>query len=265
MISSFIQAFLLFKYSRNLTHYLLLTSAVTQLLNLPGIERQCSFVSRTWIRDLDTCFIVSWMIYQSGCLELWILLCQPWTSGSKVTEALLISLMDVLVFFVISKAWDRRRRWHPTPVLLPGKPHGQRSLEGCSPWDRWGSDMTKRLYFHFSLSCIGEGNGNPLQCSCLEHPGDGGAWWAAIYGVAQSRTWLKRLSSSGSKAWDTEQGSQTSQGPGSKSSARKEVLTLNEVEMFVNGLIGLILVNRSSYILWQRITIWYLFNSKQKN
>ena len=78
----------------------------------------------------------------------------------------------------------QRRPWHPTSVLLPGKPHGWRSLE-------W-------LHFHFSLSCIGEGNGNPLQCSCLENPRDGGAWWAAIYGVAQSRTRLKRLSSSSS-------------------------------------------------------------------
>ena len=52
-------------------------------------------------------------------------------------------------------------------------------------------DMTERLPFHFSLSCIGEGNGNPLQCSCLENPGDGGAWWAAVYGVTQSRTRLK--------------------------------------------------------------------------
>ena len=50
------------------------------------------------------------------------------------------------------------------------------------------SDMTEQLHFHFSLSCIGEGNGNPLQCSCLENPRDGGAWWAAVYGVAQSRT-----------------------------------------------------------------------------
>ena len=58
--------------------------------------------------------------------------------------------------------------------------------------------MTERLHFHFSLSCIGEGNGNPLQCSCLEHPRDGGAWWAAIYGVTQSWTRLKRLSSSSS-------------------------------------------------------------------
>ena len=56
------------------------------------------------------------------------------------------------------------------------------------------SDTTERLHFHFSLSCIGEGNGNSLQCSCLENPRDGGAWWAAIYGVAQSQTWLKQLS-----------------------------------------------------------------------
>ena len=60
------------------------------------------------------------------------------------------------------------------------------------------SDTTERLHFHFSLSCIGAGNGNPLQCSCLENPRDGGSWWAAVYGVAQSRTWLKRLSSSSS-------------------------------------------------------------------
>ena len=60
------------------------------------------------------------------------------------------------------------------------------------------SDATERLHFHFSLSCIGEGNGNPLQCSCLENPKDRGAWWAAVYGVAQSRTRLKRLSSSSS-------------------------------------------------------------------
>ena len=71
-----------------------------------------------------------------------------------------------------------------------------RSLVGCSPWGREESDTTEWLHFHFSLSCIGEGNGNPLQCSCLENPRDGGASWAAVYGVTQSRTWLKRLSSS---------------------------------------------------------------------
>ena len=92
----------------------------------------------------------------------------------------------------------QRRQWQPTPVLLPEESHGQRSLVGCSPWGRWGSGTTEQLHFHFSLSCTGEGNGNPLQCSCLENPRVGGAWWAAIYGVAQSRTLLERLSSSSS-------------------------------------------------------------------
>ena len=69
--------------------------------------------------------------------------------------------------------------------------HGPRSLVGCSPWGRYDSDMTERLHFHFSLSCTGEGNGNPLQCSCLGNPRDRGAWLAAVYGVTQSRTRLK--------------------------------------------------------------------------
>ena len=102
----------------------------------------------------------------------------------------------------LSRTIDRRRRWHPTPILLPGKSHGRRSLVGCSLWGRWGSDTTKRLHFRFSLSCIGKGNGNPLQCSCLENPRDRGAWWAAVYGVAQSQTRLKWLSSSSSRTVD---------------------------------------------------------------
>ena len=92
--------------------------------------------------------------------------------------------------------FSQRRQWQPTPVLLPGKSHGQRSLVGCSPWGCCQLDMTEQLRFHFSLSCIGEGNGNPLQCSCLENPRDEGIWWAAVYGVAQSPAWLKWLSSS---------------------------------------------------------------------
>ena len=93
-----------------------------------------------------------------------------------------------------------------TPVLLPGKSHGRGSLEGCSPWGRWGSDTTEWLHFHFSLPCIGEENGNPLQCSCLENPRDRGACWAAVYGVAHSRTRLMQLSSRSSSSriytWD---------------------------------------------------------------
>ena len=81
-----------------------------------------------------------------------------------------------------------------------GKSHGWRSLVGCSPWGCEESNTTEQLHFHFSLSHIGEGNGNPLQCSCLENPRDGGAWWAAVYGVAQSWTRLKRLSSSSSSS-----------------------------------------------------------------
>ena len=65
----------------------------------------------------------------------------------------------------------QRRQWHPTPVLLPGKSHGQRSLVGCSPWGCEESDPTEQLHFHFSLT--GEGNSNLLQCSCLENPRDG--------------------------------------------------------------------------------------------
>ena len=102
---------------------------------------------------------------------------------------------------------NKRRRWQPTPVLLPGKSHGWRSLVGCSPWGLEELDTTERLHFHFSLSCTGEGNGTPLQCSCLENPRDGGAWCAAVYGVAQSRTRLKLLSSSSSSShlWDYRQ------------------------------------------------------------
>ena len=81
-----------------------------------------------------------------------------------------------------------RRQWQPTLVLLPRKSHGWRSLVDCSPWSHYESDVTERLHFDFSLSRNGEGNGNPLQGSCLENPRDGGAWWAAVCGVAQSRS-----------------------------------------------------------------------------
>ena len=83
----------------------------------------------------------------------------------------------------------------PHSSTLAWKIHGWRSLVGCNPWGREESDVTERLHFHFLFSCTGEGNGNPLQCSCLENPRDGEAWWAAVYGVAQGRTRLKWLSS----------------------------------------------------------------------
>ena len=104
------------------------------------------------------------------------------------------------VFLCVLSRSAQRRQWHPTPVLLSGKSHGWRSLVGCSPWGREESDATEWLRFYFSLSCTGERKGNPLQCSCLEDPRDGGAWWAAVYGVAQRRTRLKWLSSSSSSS-----------------------------------------------------------------
>ena len=108
------------------------------------------------------------------------------------------SLLLLYCVFMYSLYCIRRRQWGPTPVLFPGKSHGQRSLVGCSPWGCKESGMTEQRHFHFSLSCIGEGNGNPLQCSYLENPRNRGVWWAAVYEVAQSRTWQKWLSSNSS-------------------------------------------------------------------
>ena len=77
------------------------------------------------------------------------------------------------------------KQWQPTPVFLPEKSHGQRSLVGYSPWSCEESDATEKLHFDFSLSCAGEGNGNPRQCSCLENPMDRGAWWATVHKVTK--------------------------------------------------------------------------------
>ena len=102
-----------------------------------------------------------------------------------------------------------KRTWQSTPVFFAEKSHGQRRLVSYSPWVAKESDTTEHAYLSYSRSAksnlwyminvsgcfIGEGNGNPLQCSCLENPRDDGAWWAAICGVTQSRTQLKWLSS----------------------------------------------------------------------
>ena len=125
-----------------------------------------------------------------GCL-LWPMF---FLGRTLLVFALLHSVFQGQICLLL-QVFLRRRQWHPTPVLLPGKSHGRRSLVGCSPWGRTESDTTEWLHFHFSVSCIGEGNGTPLQYPCLENPRDRGAWWAAIYGVAQSQTRLKWLSS----------------------------------------------------------------------
>ena len=129
-------------------------------------------------------------------------LCVSWippflfTWKVNISMTLIACNLSTIPIWLFLTSWWRTRQWQPTTELLPGKSHGQRSLVGCSPWGCEESDMTEQLHFHFSLSCIGEGNGNPLQCSCLENLRDGGAWWAAIYRVTQSLTQLKWLSSS---------------------------------------------------------------------
>ena len=141
---------------------------------------------------LFKCFGLWHLIHADAAFSLQSIL---WLSTSLMYH---IAYTVGTIYLDVSYGYLWRRQWHPTPVLLPGKSHGRRSLVGCGPWGCWESDTTERLHFHFSLSCPGEGNGNPLQCPCLENPRDGGAWWAAVYGVAQSRTRLKRLSSSSS-------------------------------------------------------------------
>ena len=95
---------------------------------------------------------------------------------------LFIGFICIPIFLPVPILYFWKRQWQLTLVLLPGKSHGRRSLVGCSPWGCKESDTTERLHFHFLLACIGEGNGNPLQCSCLENPRDCGAWWAASMG-----------------------------------------------------------------------------------
>ena len=157
------------------------------------------------------CYIIYTVDYHTAMkmngLQLHAITDESWNFNVEYPKYPIIYIQQ-WYHFIAFKKWEisgfkhiyQRRQWHPTPVLLPGKSHGRRSLVGCSPWGREESDMTEQLHFHFSLSCIGEGNGNPLQCSCLENPRDGGAWWAAVYGVTKSQTRLRWLSSSSSSS-----------------------------------------------------------------
>ena len=134
-----------------------------------------------------------------GCCFL--LQCMKGKSESEVAQSCLTlsDPMDCRMLFLTPrdlpnpgiKPWSPALQVDYTLSELPG---GRLMDAFCSIWIL----TRQRLHLHFSLSCIGEGNGNPLQCSCLENPRDWGAWWAAVYGVTQSRTRLKRLSSSSS-------------------------------------------------------------------
>ena len=100
---------------------------------------------------------------------------------------------DAYIFKIVLYMLLWRRTWQPTSVLLPEKSHGWRGPGGLQSMRSRRVRQDWATSLSLSLSCIGAGNGNPLQCSCLEKPRDRGAWWAAVYGVAQSRTRLKRL------------------------------------------------------------------------
>ena len=119
--------------------------------------------------ELDECFQFSCSVMSDS-----IVILMRWKTIG-LTIRIFVGIVMSLLFNTFLRI-VRRRLWQPTPVLLPGNSHGQKSLVGCSPWGREESDTTERLHFYFSLSCIGERNGNPLQRSCLENPKDGGAW-----------------------------------------------------------------------------------------
>ena len=111
-------------------------------------------------------------------MQVWL----NWASGALPFQSGLTCRFQKLLLLLKGSLDRYTPLWHPTPVLLPGKSHGRRSLVGCSPWGQEELDTTERLHFHFSLSCIGQGNGNSLQCSCLENPRDRGAWWGPSMG-----------------------------------------------------------------------------------
>ena len=103
----------------------------------------------------------------------------------STSPCLLVGAFNPFTFKVIIDMYDTSEKaMAPQSSTLAWKIPWIEDLVGCGPWGHEESDTTERLHFHVSLSCIGEGNGNPLQCSCLENPRDRGAWWAAVYGVA---------------------------------------------------------------------------------
>ena len=168
---------------------------------LQSLASQSDTIETTWrARMLCQFQVYSKVIWLYVCIYIYTLFFYRLLQNLGIVPYVILQVF-VYLFYRQQCVYVWRRRWHPIPVLLPEKSHGWRSLVGCSPWGREESDTTERLHFHFSPSCTGEGNGNPLQCSCPENPRDRGAWWAAVYGVAQSRTRLKRLSSSSSSVY----------------------------------------------------------------
>jgi len=125
---------------------------------------------------------------------------QPPAGPAQMLRLFSLSFSSSYVKWVVASSRHSGEAMAPHSSTLVWKISWTEEPGGLQSMGSLESDTTERLHFHFSLSCIGEGNGTPLQYSCLENPMDGGAWWAAISGVAQSRTRLKRLSSSSSSS-----------------------------------------------------------------
>ena len=193
----FLKSFVVIDFTLTLSTYIICYFARSIQLEKNYVQSQNLVHAR---RSLCVC--VCARTGAQSCLTL----CDPMDCSLPGSFVHGISQLRTLEWFAISSSRECSQPRDGTTSLmspalageLPGKSHEQGSLVGCSPMGREESDMTERLPFHFSLSRIGEGNGSPLQCSCLENPRDGEAWWAAVYGVTQSRTRLKWLNSSSS-------------------------------------------------------------------
>ena len=149
-------------------HSSVLAWRIPEMAEPGGLPSMGVTQSRTRLTRFSSSSRLLWVFFFSKCIAAWFIYMETYTYSEK-------AMAPYSSTFAWKIPWTEE----------PGGLQSMGSLE---------SDTTEWLHFHFSLSCIGEGNGNPLQCSCLENPRDGGAWWTAVYGVAQSRTRLKWLS-----------------------------------------------------------------------
>ena len=154
-------------------------SQLTSCQLIKVFKTALQLLSGSWKSFLKLC-------YRTSPGVQWFRVCLPMQAGS----------LHFLIWGWFHMPWEKTMATHASTLVwkIPWMEEPGRLQSMGLPRVR----HTEWLHFHFSLSCIGEGNGNPLQCSCVENPRDRGAWWAAVYGVAQSRTRLKWLSSSSS-------------------------------------------------------------------
>ena len=155
---------------------------IAALFSIAKTCRQPKFIlTEEWIQTL-------WYIYM---MDYYSVIKKEWNDA-------ICSNMDGHIDYHTKWSKSARRQWHPTPVLLPGKSHGWRSLVGCIPWGHQESDMTEQLHLH--VHALEKEMATHSSVLAWRIPGTGGVWWAAVYCVAQSRTRLKWLNSSSSRS-----------------------------------------------------------------